>query len=60
MLFRSDDERKLADAAQNIDEKYPRPTSDEVKALIEKLQKGQEEEQADQTDSEREAVKDLA
>ena len=55
-----DDERKLADTAQNIDEKYPRPTSDEVKALIEKLQKGQEEEQADQTDSEREAVKDLA
>jgi hypothetical protein len=56
----SDDERKLADTAVSIDEKYPRPTSDEVKALIEKLQKGQEEEQENQTDSEREAVKDLA
>jgi hypothetical protein len=38
-----DNERKLADTAVSIDEKYPRPTSDEVKALIEKLQKGQEE-----------------
>jgi hypothetical protein len=56
----SDNERKLADTAVSIDEKYPRPTSDEVKALIEKLQKGQEEEQENQTDSEREAVKDLA
>ena len=56
----SDDERKLADTAVSIDEKYPRPTSDEVRALIEKLQKGQEEEQENQTDSEREAVKDLA
>jgi hypothetical protein len=55
-----DNERKLADTAVSIDEKYPRPTSDEVKALIEKLQKGQEEEQENQTDSEREAVKDLA
>jgi hypothetical protein len=56
----SDNERKLADTAVSIDEKYPRPTSDEVRALIEKLQKGQEEEQENQTDSEREAVKDLA
>ncbi len=56
----NDNERKLADTAVSIDEKYPRPTSDEVKALIEKLQKGQEEEQENQTDSEREAVKDLA
>lgn len=56
----SDVDRKLADSAQSIDEKYPRPTPDEVKALIEKLQKGLEEEQVDQSDSDREAVKDLA
>jgi hypothetical protein len=56
----SDQDRELADKAQTIDEKYPRPTADEVKALIEKLQKGLEEEAESQTDSEREAVKDLA
>lgn len=56
----SDSERTLADKAQSIDEKYPRPAADEVRALIEKLQKGAEEEAENQTDSEREAVKDLA
>ena len=56
----SDSERTLADKAQSIDEKYPRPTAEEVRALIEKLQKGAEEEAENQTDSEREAVKDLA
>lgn len=56
----SEAESELANKAQSIDEKYPRPTADEVKALIEKLQSAQEEELADQTDSEREAVKDLA
>lgn len=55
-----DPERTLADKAQSIDEKYPRPTADEVRALIEKLQKGAEEEADNQTDSEREAVKDLS
>lgn len=56
----SDNERTLADKAQSIDEKYPRPTAEEVRALIEKLQKGAEEEADNQTDSEREAVKDLS
>lgn len=56
----SDNERTVADKAQSIDEKYPRPTAEEVRALIEKLQKGAEEEAENQTDSEREAVKDLA
>ena len=56
----SDNERTLADKAQSIDEKYTRPTAEEVRALIEKLQKGAEEEAENQTDSEREAVKDLA
>lgn len=56
----SDNERTLADKAQSIDEKYTRPTAEEVRALIEKLQKGAEEEADNQTDSEREAVKDLS
>lgn len=56
----SADERAVADKAQSIDEKYPRPSAEEVRALIEKLQKGAEEEAENQTDSEREAVKDLA
>lgn len=56
----SNTDRELADKAQNIDEKYPRPTPDEVKALIEKLQSAHDEETDNQSDSEREAVKDLA
>jgi len=56
----SDSDRELADKAQNIDEKYPRPSADEIKAMLDKLQKGVEDEQEDQSQSEREAVKDLA
>lgn len=33
----SDSEREAADAAKTIDEKYPRPTADEVKALLDKV-----------------------
>lgn len=33
----SDEERELADSAKTIDEKYPRPTADEVKALLDKV-----------------------
>lgn len=33
----SDAERELADSAKTIDEKYPRPTADEVKALLDKV-----------------------
>ena len=56
----SDEERKMADSAKSIDEKFPRPTEDEVKALLEKITSNQEETDEDgQTDSEREAVKDL-
>lgn len=58
----SDEERALADAAQNIDEKYPRATPDEQKALLEKLAAGAEESADGEdgtTSSEREAIKDL-
>jgi len=50
----SDTERELAEKAQNIDEKFPRPTADEVKALLDKIA-----EQNDEDSSEQEAVKEL-
>jgi len=54
----SEAERALADSAKSIDEKYPRPTPDEVRALLEKITSNTEDE-GDTTDAEREAVKDL-
>jgi hypothetical protein len=53
----SDQERALADNAQNIDEKFPRPTADEVKALLEKITTQDDED--DSNESEQEAVKEL-
>lgn len=53
----SADERALADAAQNIDEKFPRPTADEVKALLEKVNSQSDEDEGDS--AEQEAVKEL-
>ena len=50
------EERAAADAAEDIDSKFPRPTPDEVKAALEKLVAGAEEE-AEGTDGE--AVKEL-
>ena len=54
----SEEERELADKAQNIDEKYPRAQPDEQKALLDKLAAGSDEEE-NQSESEREAVKEL-
>jgi len=51
------EERALADAAQNIDEKFPRPTADEVKALLDKIAEQSDEDES--SDSEQEAVKEL-
>jgi hypothetical protein len=53
----SAEEKALADSAQNIDEKFPRPTPEEVKALLEKVNNQQEEEDIDQ--SQAEAIKEL-
>ena len=53
----SAEERALADAAQNIDEKFPRPTADEVKALLEKINTQSDDEEGDT--AEQEAVKEL-
>lgn len=52
----TDEERALADSAETIDSKFPRPTSDEVKAAIEKLMQSNEE---GSEDTDQEAVKEL-
>jgi hypothetical protein len=49
------EERVLADGAKLIDEKFIRPTSDEVRALMEKITTTDD----DATEAEREAVKEL-
>jgi hypothetical protein len=54
----SDSERAAADSAQNIDEKFPRPTADEVKALLEKLTTASTEGD-DLDESQAEAIKEL-
>lgn len=51
------DELQAVASAKDIDELYPRPTPDEVKALLERITSGDEDEEADQ--STQEAVKDL-
>lgn len=52
------EERELADKAQNIDEKFVRPTPDEVLALLTKITTNTEENEATDA-SEQEAVKEL-
>ena len=51
-------ERAAADAAQSIDDKFPRPTADEVKALLEKITTASAEED-DLDESQAEAIKEL-
>jgi hypothetical protein len=52
------DERAVAEAAKNIDEKYPRPTEAEVLALLEKITTNTDDGDAGD-DSAQEAVKEL-
>lgn len=54
----SKDEQALADAAENIDAKYPRPTPDDVLALLEKFASGGSDEEVPAT-VDKESVKDL-
>ena len=54
----SAEERELADKAQNIDEKFPRPTADEVKALLEKITTANTDGD-DLDESQAEAIKEL-
>lgn len=51
------DERALAESAESIDSKFPRPTADEVKAALEKIVSGAS---ADSDSVDAESVKDLA
>jgi hypothetical protein len=51
-------EKAAADSAQNIDDKFPRPTADEVKALLEKITTASAEED-DLDESQAEAIKEL-
>lgn len=56
----SDAERELVNASKSIDEKYVRPTEDEVLALLTKITTNSDDESEDGTsEAEREAVKDL-
>lgn len=57
----SEEERAMADAAKSIDEKYPRPTSSEVEALLEKIAAGASDDAdgAEGSDGAKEAAKDL-
>ena len=57
----TEEERAMAEAAKSIDEKFPRPTEAEVRALLEKITSNQdpEGEEGAGNDAEREAVKDL-
>ena len=52
------EERAMADAAKNIDEKFPRPTEADVKALLEKITSNIEEDTETES-SAQEAVKEL-
>ena len=56
----TDEERAMADAAKSIDAKFPRPTADEVKALLEKITANQDADSEESgSEAEREAVKEL-
>lgn len=54
----TDEEKAAAEAAPTIDAKYPRPSPDEIKALLEKIQKGASEED-ESTGTDQEAVNEL-
>lgn len=53
------DERAAADVAMSIDEKMPRPTTAEIKALLERLAKGVDEVDTDTAGTDGEAVNEL-
>lgn len=55
----TEDERAMVEAAKTIDEKFPRPTEAEVRAVLEKITSNQDEEGSGDNESEQEAVKDL-
>lgn len=56
----SDAEKTVVSNEPSIDEKIPRPTAEEQKAFLDKLTKGQEEDDVETTAAEKEAVNDLS
>lgn len=54
----SEAERELIEKEKSIDEKYPRPTSDDVLKTLERITKGGDDE-AEDTQTDKEAVNDL-
>ncbi len=54
----TEEERAMADAAKNIDDKYPRASADEVLALLNKITAGEPEDD-ESSESEKEAARDL-
>jgi gp32 DNA binding protein like len=52
-------ELEIIEKEPDIDTKIPRAKAEEQKALLEKITKGQEEEEEEQTPAEKEAAKDL-
>ena len=55
----SEAERDLITAAKSIDEKYVRPSEEEVLALLTKITTNSDESDESSSEAEREAVKDL-
>ena len=54
----SEEERTAAETAEDIDSKYPRPTPDDVKKLLEKITSGADED-AEPSSAEKEAINEL-
>jgi len=55
----TEEERAVVAAADTIDVKIPRPTADEIKALLEKIKNGEEEEAAPEGSAAGEAINEL-
>jgi len=53
----TEDERAMAEAAKSIDEKFPRPTEQEVRALLEKITSNEDSDE--DSNSDKEAVSEL-
>lgn len=53
-------EREVASTAISIDDKIPRQTHEEIKALLERLQKGESEAPTEDSSVDKEAVNDLS
>lgn len=55
----TDAERTAATEAVSIDEKFPRPSADEIKASLDKIQKGLTDDPSDEAGTDKEAVNEL-